>query len=185
MILLIPPTLSSEDAVREMTIASAKASVESLVPIDPTALSAKYYQPDELHLGRKALRYSRRHCRVPFLRACFVTLIRLAIRQRFVIWDMELQTSPPAAVTLLRRRFWRGTGQSTHAPLGGCTTIAWFPPIMRRAVRRRHHPRASAPRSYLANSQCLLLPRPDGQIIGSAQLLLQGWSSSGKRARGR
>lgn len=51
LILLIPPTLSSEEAVREMTIASAKAGVESLVPIDPTALSAKYYQPDELHLN--------------------------------------------------------------------------------------------------------------------------------------
>ena len=41
LILLIPPTLSSEDPVREMTIACAKAGVESLVPIDPTALSAK------------------------------------------------------------------------------------------------------------------------------------------------
>ena len=51
LILLIPPTLSSEDAVREMTIACAKAGVESLVPIAPTALSAKYYQPDELHLN--------------------------------------------------------------------------------------------------------------------------------------
>lgn len=51
LILLIPPTLSSEDAVREMTTACAKAGVESLMPIDPTALSAKYYQPDELHLN--------------------------------------------------------------------------------------------------------------------------------------
>ena len=51
LILLIPPTLSSEDAVREMTIACAKAGVESSAPIDPTALSAKYYQPDELHLN--------------------------------------------------------------------------------------------------------------------------------------
>jgi hypothetical protein len=51
LILLIPPTLASEDAVREMTIACAKAGVESLVPIAPTALSAKYYQPDELHLN--------------------------------------------------------------------------------------------------------------------------------------
>jgi len=51
LILLIPPTFSSEDAVREMTSACAKAGVESLVPIDPTALSVKYYQPDELHLN--------------------------------------------------------------------------------------------------------------------------------------
>ena len=34
-----------------MTIASQKAGVDTLVPIDPTALSAKYYQPDELHLN--------------------------------------------------------------------------------------------------------------------------------------
>jgi lysophospholipase L1-like esterase len=34
-----------------MTLASQKAGVDTLVPIDPTALSAKYYQPDELHLN--------------------------------------------------------------------------------------------------------------------------------------
>jgi len=34
-----------------MTIASQNAGVGTLVPIDPTALSAKYYQPDELHLN--------------------------------------------------------------------------------------------------------------------------------------
>lgn len=51
LIILIPPTLSSEDAVQQMTIASQKAGVDTLVPIDPTMLSAKYYQPDELHLN--------------------------------------------------------------------------------------------------------------------------------------
>ena len=51
LILLIPPTLSSEDAVWEMTVASARAGVKSLVPIDPATLSAKYYQPDEMHLN--------------------------------------------------------------------------------------------------------------------------------------
>ena len=51
LILLIPPTLSSEDAVREMTLASAKVGVQTLVPIDPATLSAKYYQPDEMHLN--------------------------------------------------------------------------------------------------------------------------------------
>ena len=50
-ILLVPPTPSSEDAVRQMTIASQKAGVDTLVPIDPTALSAKYYLSDELHLN--------------------------------------------------------------------------------------------------------------------------------------
>ena len=51
LIILVPPTPSSEDAVRQMTIASQRAGVDTLVPIDPTALSAKYYQSDELHLN--------------------------------------------------------------------------------------------------------------------------------------
>ena len=51
LIILVPPTPSSEDAVREMTIASQRARVDTLVPIDPAALSTRYYQPDELHLN--------------------------------------------------------------------------------------------------------------------------------------
>jgi len=51
LIILVPPTPSSEDAVRQMTIASHKAGVDALVPIDPDTLSARYYQPDELHLN--------------------------------------------------------------------------------------------------------------------------------------
>jgi hypothetical protein len=51
MILLIPPTPSSESAVRQMAIASQKVGVEALVPIDPMALSARFYQPDAVHLN--------------------------------------------------------------------------------------------------------------------------------------
>jgi lysophospholipase L1-like esterase len=51
LIILFPPTPSSEDAVWQMTLASWKVGVDTLVPIDPTALSVKYYQPDELHLN--------------------------------------------------------------------------------------------------------------------------------------
>ena len=51
LIILIPPTPSSDDAVRQMTVASQKAGVDTLVPIDPNALSVKYYQSDELHLN--------------------------------------------------------------------------------------------------------------------------------------
>jgi lysophospholipase L1-like esterase len=51
LIILVPPTPSSEDAVRQMTLASRKAGVDTLVPIDPTALPVKYYQSDELHLN--------------------------------------------------------------------------------------------------------------------------------------
>ena len=51
LIILVPPTPSSEDAVQQMLIASRDAGVDTLVPIDPAALSADYYQPDELHLN--------------------------------------------------------------------------------------------------------------------------------------
>src|SRR5712664_1051839 len=51
LIFLVPPTPSSKDGVRELIIASQKAGVDALVPIDPTALSAKYYEADELHLN--------------------------------------------------------------------------------------------------------------------------------------
>ena len=51
LIILVPPTPSSEDGVRQLTTASQKAGVDTLVPIDPAALSAKYYEADELHLN--------------------------------------------------------------------------------------------------------------------------------------
>src|SRR6266436_3043033 len=51
LIILVPPTPSSEDAVNQMTIAAQRTRVDTLVPIDPAALSAKYYQSDELHLN--------------------------------------------------------------------------------------------------------------------------------------
>ncbi len=51
LIILVPPTPSSEDAVHQMTIAAQRIRVDTLVPIDPAALSARYYQPDELHLN--------------------------------------------------------------------------------------------------------------------------------------
>jgi lysophospholipase L1-like esterase len=51
LIILIPPTPSSEDAVQQMAMASRQVGVDSLVPIDPAALSAKYYLSDELHLN--------------------------------------------------------------------------------------------------------------------------------------
>jgi lysophospholipase L1-like esterase len=56
LIVLVPPTPSSEDAVHEMTIAAQRAGVETLVPIDPAALSDRYYQPDDLHLNSEGAR---------------------------------------------------------------------------------------------------------------------------------
>ena len=52
LILLVPPTLSSESAVREMASAARKVGVEVSVPIDPVTLSARFYQPDGMHLNR-------------------------------------------------------------------------------------------------------------------------------------
>ena len=51
LIILVPPTPSSEDAVRQMTLASRREGVESLVPVDPAVLSVDYYQSDEIHLN--------------------------------------------------------------------------------------------------------------------------------------
>jgi hypothetical protein len=53
LILLVPPTLSSESAVREMASAARKVGVEVSVPIDPVTLSARFYQPDGMHLNRE------------------------------------------------------------------------------------------------------------------------------------
>jgi hypothetical protein len=51
LILLVPPTLASEGAVSRMAAAAQAAGVEVSVPVDPAALSAKFYQPDGMHLN--------------------------------------------------------------------------------------------------------------------------------------
>jgi len=51
LILLVPPTLSSESAVNQMVYAAHTAGVDISVPIDPAALSAKFYQRDGMHLN--------------------------------------------------------------------------------------------------------------------------------------
>lgn len=51
LILLIPPTPSSESAVREMIAAAGKAGIETLVPIDPMALPERFYYADRFHLN--------------------------------------------------------------------------------------------------------------------------------------
>jgi hypothetical protein len=53
LILLVPPTLASENAVSEMVAAAQSAGVDVSVPIDPATLSAKFYQPDGMHLNRE------------------------------------------------------------------------------------------------------------------------------------
>lgn len=52
LILLVPPTLDSEKAVSQMAGAAQNAGVDVSVPIDPATLSAKFYQPDGMHLNR-------------------------------------------------------------------------------------------------------------------------------------
>lgn len=51
LIILVPPTPASEDAVRQMTLASQREGVELLVPVDPAALPTHYYLSDEIHLN--------------------------------------------------------------------------------------------------------------------------------------
>jgi hypothetical protein len=53
LILLVPPTLASESAVYEMSSVARAVGVDVSVPIDPAALSSKYYQPDGMHLNRE------------------------------------------------------------------------------------------------------------------------------------
>lgn len=53
LILLVPPTLSSGSAVNEMAHAARTVRVDVSVPIDPAELSAKFYQPDGMHLNRE------------------------------------------------------------------------------------------------------------------------------------
>jgi len=52
LILLVPPTLASRNAVSQMAAAAQAAGVEVSVPLDPATLSAKFYQPDGFHLNR-------------------------------------------------------------------------------------------------------------------------------------
>ena len=51
LILLVPPTLDSESAVSQMAFAAHAAGVDVSVPIDPAALTARYYEPDGMHLN--------------------------------------------------------------------------------------------------------------------------------------
>ncbi len=51
LILLIPPTPSSDSFAQQMVTASRKVGVETLVPVDPSVLSTRYYQSDETHLN--------------------------------------------------------------------------------------------------------------------------------------
>jgi hypothetical protein len=51
LIFLVPPTLSSTSAIGPMDYAAEVAGVDISVPIDPAALSEKFYQPDGMHLN--------------------------------------------------------------------------------------------------------------------------------------
>ena len=59
LMVVIPPTPSSETAVRRMALAAEKAGVDALVPIDPTVLPASFYERDRVHLNSEgALRFT-------------------------------------------------------------------------------------------------------------------------------
>lgn len=52
LILLVPPTLSSESAVAEMARAAHVEGVDVSVPIDPETLSERFYLKDGMHLNQ-------------------------------------------------------------------------------------------------------------------------------------
>ena len=51
LVLLIPPTLSSEAVAHQMVAASEKVGVRALLPIDPVDLTARFYEADAVHLN--------------------------------------------------------------------------------------------------------------------------------------
>lgn len=51
LILLVPPTPGSSEAVHQMTAAAHDEYVETLVPLDPAVLPEKFYESDEIHLN--------------------------------------------------------------------------------------------------------------------------------------
>lgn len=53
LVLLVPPTLSSEDAVGEMARAARDTGVDVSVPIDPQELSERFYLKDGMHLNHE------------------------------------------------------------------------------------------------------------------------------------
>lgn len=52
LILLVPPTLSSDGAISKMARAARSEGVDVSVPIDPEALSERFYLKDGMHLNR-------------------------------------------------------------------------------------------------------------------------------------
>ena len=52
LVILIPPTPSLPSSVRQMTIVAQKAGVDTLMPIDPSTVPARYYQRDQIHLNQ-------------------------------------------------------------------------------------------------------------------------------------
>ncbi len=53
LILLVPPTLDSEGAVNQMISAAHTVNVDVSVPVNPAALSAKFYLQDGMHLNHE------------------------------------------------------------------------------------------------------------------------------------
>ncbi len=51
VVMLVPPTPSSQDAVRKLVSVSLQFGVPTLVPIDATTLTPRHYEADALHLN--------------------------------------------------------------------------------------------------------------------------------------
>ena len=51
LLLLLPPTPSSAELVRQVVLAANRLGVATLVPLDPGTISSNYYEHEELHLN--------------------------------------------------------------------------------------------------------------------------------------
>jgi len=74
LVLLIPPTPSSDSVARQMATASRKVGVEALVPIDSGVLSTRYYESDETHLNSEGA-------------ALFTSALATYLRNKIVVAD--------------------------------------------------------------------------------------------------
>jgi hypothetical protein len=53
VVLLIPPWSTSPDAVPQAIAAARKAGLATMLPVDPLAMPAAFYEPDSIHLNAK------------------------------------------------------------------------------------------------------------------------------------
>ena len=53
VVLLVPPTPTSPTAVERLTAITAKAGVDTVMPVNPATLEAKYFRADDIHVNEE------------------------------------------------------------------------------------------------------------------------------------